>query len=394
MRDKVCRLVWDYPLGGQATYGLQPVFVNLSEQQARQGYEVHVVTTLSSAQPANEVVNGVTVHRVPAPFNLNALRMVRKLTHHDDSWVVHTHATCGFALFATKNLRRFPMVSHVHGTSRSHHIPLKVREGKVVVDYSSIPVNYHMFRERLLWSSADRILTVSQASADDVTETYGIKPRVTRVVYNGVDPNVFKPEPDGLLPSQLAPFEGKRIILYVGHFGVRKGLSYLIRAMKTISKEVPDVHLVCVGGVPKWLGGIDFAALLRQEAEVNGVADHVTLMGAVKHNELARFYNASELFVLPSYYETFSKVCVEAMACGRPVVATRSGGIPEVVEDGKTGSLTTYGSVPDLTSKILELLTDGAKSKQMGKTARERVLKYFTWEEVADRVSSVYKELD
>jgi len=390
----VCRLVWDYPKKGHATYGLQPVFVNLSEEQVRKGYEVHVVTTMGVDTPREEVVNGVHVHRLRAPYNLTAIRKINELTAGSSEWVVHSHATCGFLLFATKSFRRYPFVSHVHGTSRSHHTPFKFKEGGLVVDYSSLSVNYHMMRERLLWSSADRVLTVSKASSIDVTDVYRIKPQVVRVVYNGVDVELFKPDTNSPFPSQIENLKGKRLLLYVGHFGLRKGLFQMIQAMRVIKKEIPDSHLVCVGGQPKWLKGPDFWGILKHEAEAKGISQNVTLLDAVPNAELVNFYCNADIFVLPSYYETFSKVCVEAMACGKPVVASRSGGLPEVVEDGETGRLVPYGSVSQLTAAIIELLSDQRMARNMGAKARERVVRMFTWGAVADKVSAVYRELD
>ena len=388
----MCRLVWDYPRQGQATYGLQPVFVNLSEEQVRKGYEVHVISTQYPNSPKEEVVNGVYIHRLPTSYNINAIRKINELTAGSSDWVVHSHATCGFLLFMTKNFRRFPFVCHVHGTSRSHHTPFRFKEGEIVVDYSSLSVNYHMIRERVLWSSADRVLTVSEASSLDVTDVYKISPEIVRVVYNGVDTELFKPNANFQFPPQIKDLEGKRILLYVGHFGLRKGLFNLIRSMKFIRNEIPDVHLVCIGGVPAWLKGPDFWKILSQEAEHQGVSQNVTFLNAVPNPELVDFYRSADLFVLPSYYETFSKVCVEAMACGKPVVATRSGGLPEVIKDGETGRLIPYGSVPQLASTAIELLSDGQKSRDMGEKARDRVVRMFTWGAVADKVTEVYRE--
>jgi glycosyltransferase involved in cell wall biosynthesis len=390
--SKVCRLAWDYPYRGLSTFGLQPVFVGLSEAQVRQGYEVHVIS-LRGDEPSEEVVNGVHVHRVPAPFNVNSLRMVRKVVGGDPEWVVHAHATCGVALAATKYFRRFPLVCHVHGTSRSHHTPLKVKSGELSVDYDSLSVNYHMFRERIFWSSADRVLTVSGASRDDVTGFYRLPESKVRVVYNGVDADLFNPGVPPVLPDRIANLKGKRIILYAGHFGLRKGIFFLVRAMAMVKKEVPDAHLVCIGGAPKWLKGMDYLSILRKTADTAGVSDSVTFLDAVPNPDLVRYYACSEVFALPSYYETFSKVAVEAMACGKPVVATDAGGLREVVDQGRTGILVEFASPTKLASAIISLMQDRKMAKEMGRLGREKVEAMFTWHSVADRVKGVYDEL-
>jgi glycosyltransferase involved in cell wall biosynthesis len=393
MISRVCRLAWEYPVRGESTYGLQPVFVNLSEQQVRQGYEVHVVSARKGAQPEEEICNGVQIHRVPVPFNLHAMLLVRRLIGNGSEWVVHTHATCGLFMAPVKRIQGVRLVSHSHGTSRSHHVPIRLKAGSLVLDYSSLGITYDMLREKSLWRSADRVLTVSQTLLRDIRDSYGIPQSRLRVVYNGADINLFKPNGGASLPTSLRGLEGKKIILYVGHFGLRKGIFFLIRAMKLLKVEVPESHLVCVGGVPDWLGDDDYWGILRREIERNGVNEDVTLIDKVKNVDLPAYYRAASVFALPSYYETISKVTMEAMACGLPVVATNTGGIPELVDNGRTGLLVPYGSVNELASAIASMLQDESGSRRMGMEGRAKVEQDFTWEAVARRVKSVYDEL-
>jgi len=392
MISKVCRLAWEYPVRGLSTYGLQPVFVNLSEQQVKQGYEVHVVASRKGSQPSEETCNGVRVHRVSVPFNLNALRTVNGLVGDDSDWVVHTHATCGIFTVPMKMLHRIRLVSHSHGTSRSHHVPIRFKSGGLEVDYSTVGITYDTLREKSLWRTADRVLTVSKTLMNDIHDSYGVSEDRLRVVYNGADTQLFRPGNGSELPPLLRGLEGKKIVLYVGHFGLRKGIFFLIRAMKALRTEVPDSHLVCIGGVPEWLGGKDYWGLLQGEIESNGVGDCVTLLDKVRNVDLPAYYQAAKVFALPSYYETISKVTMEAMACGVPVIATNTGGIPEVVEDGTTGILVPYGSAGALASALSTLLRDDRLSKKMGAMGRAKVERVFTWEAVAQRVKSVYDE--
>jgi glycosyltransferase involved in cell wall biosynthesis len=391
---KVCRFVAEYPTAGESSYGLQPVFVNLSEEQARMGYEVHVIARRSQGQSSTEKVRGVEIHRVGNPFNATALDLSLRLTRGQRDWVLHPHATSGIFLNVTHKVLPTPLVCHSHGTSRSHDVPIMVGDGEVKVNNSRRGVGFHMVRERMLWSSADRLLVVSKAVMRDVTSFYGINPERIRVVYNGVDADRFSPGEGGPLPPQLAEMAGKRIILFVGHFGLRKGIFYVIRAMKSVRAEFRDAHLVCVGGTPAWLGKNDFKQVLKGEMQRNGVEDCVTLLDAVKNTELIEFYRHSEVFVLPTYYEAFPKVVVEAMSCGKPVVATRTGGIPELVDDGETGLLVPFGSPEAISEKLILLLEDGEMRAAMGRRGRERVERLFTWHAVAERTKSAYDELE
>ena len=393
MISKVCRFVAEYPTGGESSYGLQPVFVNLSEEQARMGYEVHVIARRSPGQPPREEVRGVQVHRVVNPYNVTALDLSLRLTRGERDWVLHPHATSGVFLNVTHRCFPTPLVCHSHGTSRSHDVPITSEEGEIRVSRPGQGIAFHMLRERMLWAGADRLLVVSRAVMRDVTDLYGIDPNRIRVVYNGVDTDAFSPNVNGPLPPQMAPLDGKRIILFVGHFGLRKGIFYVIRAMKRVRSEVPGAHLVCVGGTPAWLGRNDYLRVLKGEIERNEVGDSVTLLDAVKNSELNEFYRHSQVFVLPTYYEAFPKVVVEAMACGLPVVATRTGGIPELVADGETGFLVPFGSPETISNKLITLLKDERMRTAMGMRGRERVVSQFTWRAVADRIRSVYGEV-
>lgn len=390
---KVCRFVGEYPTAGESSYGLQPVFVNLSEEQVRMGYEVHVIARRSPGQSAHETVRGVEIHRVNGPYNISALDLSLRLTRGGPEWVLHPHATSGIFLSIISRRLRTRLVCHSHGTSRSHNVPISLSGGEIKVERSSLGIGFHVLRERMLWSRADRLLVVSNAVKHDVIESYGINPEKVRVVYNGVDADCFSPEASAPRPGQIAKLEGKKIILFVGHFGLRKGIFYLIRAMKHVRSEVPDAHLVCVGGTPAWLGRTNLEQMLRGEMRQNGVEGCVTLLDAVKNTELTGFYQNSEVFVLPTYYEAFPKVVIEAMACGKPVVATKTGGIPELVSDGETGMLVPFGSPEAISEKLISLLEDGELRAAMGRRGRERVERMFTWHAVAQRTKSAYDEL-
>ena len=393
MISKVCRLVAEYPTGGKSSYGLQPVFVNLSEEQARMGYEVHVIARRSPGQPPRETVNGVEVHRVSSPYNVTALDVSMRLTRGEKEWVLHPHATSGIFLNVTHRWIPTPLVCHSHGTSRSHDAPVSLEGGEIQFNRSGRGIAFHMLRERMLWSRADRLLVVSRAVKDDVTRFYGVDPTRVRVVYNGVDTDLFSPGEAGPLPAQAEGLEGKRVVLFVGHFGFRKGIFFAIRAMKQVTAEFPDAHLLCVGGTPAWMGKNEHRQTLMAEARRNGVEGCVTLLDAVRNDELVGFYRRSQVFLLPSYYEAFSKVVAEAMACGKPVVATRTGALPELVTEGGTGFLVPFGSPAAISGRLIQLLGDGGLRAAMGSRGRETIVSQFTWHRVAERTRDVYNEL-
>jgi 1,2-diacylglycerol 3-alpha-glucosyltransferase len=387
----VVRLVADYPVGGMASYGLQPVYYNLSRAQANEGHEVDVIARKSPNQPPLESFGGVTVHRVGAPFTVNAFLALRALMPERSDTVIHTHSTSGVFLAGMKQTTRAPIVSHVHGTTYSMATPAILQFGSLTYGYSSWGVTTSYLREKALWRAADRIAAVSTSVVSDLASRYGIGKEKVRLVYNGVDPSLFREssEPNG---GPFPSVSGK-VVLYVGHFGLRKGIPILLEAMKSIADKVKDSYLLCVGGIPPWLPQAGYMTYLNGLAERYGLKDRVHFHDRVSQNALPAIYSRASVFVLPSYYEAFPKVLIEAMACGVPVVATKPGGTVDSVEEGSNGFLVPYGDSKALADRVVALLQDGGLSRRMGANGKERVLREFTWEAVARRLDRVYDEV-
>jgi glycosyltransferase involved in cell wall biosynthesis len=387
---RICRLAWDYPAGGKSTYGLQPVIVNLSREQVRQGYEVHVIAPVQENSPREEEDGGVKIHRVEAPFSLSAYRKMGELMVGDPrEWVVHTHATSGFFLAPLKYLRAYRVFAQVHGTSKRRLVTNSGAKKGYELRNSLEPV-IRLAREKLAWSSADRVLSICNFVSGDLERYYGIKPSSIRTVYNGVDEKVFR-----LLERPEPPFAGlsdKKIVLYVGHFGVRKGVIHIIRAMKYVKEEVRDAHLLCIGGLPNWLRETGYWEWLLHEVESNGLSESVTMMDAVPNQALVNAYSCASVFVLPSYQEALPKVVLEAMSCSKPVVGTNQGGVPEMVENGKNGVLVKHGDVSNLARAVVSLLKDEKYARIMGRAGRARVEEMFTWTKVVERIRGAYIE--
>jgi glycosyltransferase involved in cell wall biosynthesis len=228
----------------------------------------------------------------------------------------------------------------------------------------------------------DRFLTVSRYSAAEVRS-----PKAkTRVIYGGVDPKRYAPEPAG-------PGDG---LLFVGRLTPHKGVDVLIRALP----EAAELTVVGSEGHDRELPERDYPDLLRSLA----VGRRVRFVGALDDAELANLYRRAVALVLPSvertYYgrtiavsELLGLVALEAMASGTPVIASRVGGLPEVVEDGKTGFLVAPGDVAALRQRIETLLADRALASRMGAQARDRVLARWTWAQCAQRCLAAYREL-
>ena len=323
-------------------------------------------------------------------MNSNAYLLLKRLCAETQS-VVHTHATTGVFMGYLRRTIRSPLVSQVHGTTFSAATPLELTFDHARLGYSSWGVTMSYIRERSLWSAADRVAAVSSSVKSDLISRYGIEGDRIRLVFNGVDVEVFRRVEEPNL--QGLDIKGRKIVLYVGHFGLRKGIIYLIKAMKSVVREVPDSALVCVGGVPPWMRNLPFWDYLKEEIRRDDLEGRVFLVDRIPNAKLPEYYSSASVFVLPSYYEAFPKVLIEAMACGTPVVTSKMGGTVDSVRDGENGYLVQYGRPEQIAEAIVRVLKDERLGRRMGEKGRKLVLQEFTWEKMAARMDSIYAEL-
>jgi phosphatidylinositol alpha-1,6-mannosyltransferase len=187
--------------------------------------------------------------------------------------------------------------------------------------------------------------------------------------------------------------EGDPIVLFVGHFGLRKGSHLLLKTVPAVLKSFPQALFILVGGTPSFLASGIYWNTLRDIVAQSGVSERVKFVGTVPYDEVVSYYRAADLFVLPTLYEGLPKVVLEAMACGLPVVTTRVSGNTDAVVDGETGVLVDPRSVEQLRDAMLSVLSDPGMMRRMSAKGRGRAEEMFTWERAAREVSQVYSEL-
>jgi glycosyltransferase involved in cell wall biosynthesis len=208
----------------------------------------------------------------------------------------------------------------------------------------------------------------------------------TRIVYGGADPVRFSPDPDAR----------RRGVLFVGRLTPHKGVDRLIEALHGNS----ELRVVGSEGHDPNPPERDYPNLLRRLAAQR----RVEFLGVVDDAELAALYRIAQVVALPSVEvtcygrkirvaELLGLAAIEAMASGTPVVASRLGGLPEVVEHGVTGFLVEPGNMGELRWRLAQVLSDRGLAKRLGRNARERFLETFTWEACADRCLAAYSEL-
>jgi glycosyltransferase involved in cell wall biosynthesis len=218
---------------------------------------------------------------------------------------------------------------------------------------------------------------VSERSKRDICEAFRIPPERVHVIYNGIDTEVFRPEPEVTRdPWQLITTASADQPL--------KGTQYLIPAFATLCQQFPALRLVFVGK-PK-PGGTTEKLIARL-----GVGDRISFLHGVSAEEFRRLYARSGLAVVPSEYEGFGFPAGEAMACGIPVVSTDGGALPEVV--GDAGRIVPARNPAALAQAIGDLLTDANACESLGRRGRQRILERFCWSRSAAALTALYHDV-
>ena len=235
--------------------------------------------------------------------------------------------------------------------------------------------------EKRCFDWTENITTPSQDLKKQLIRIFKIKPKKIKVIPNVLDTNHF-------VPTQNKT-HNKFNILHVGRFERAKGVETLIKAFIQLAKKYPEIHLTCIGN-PR---GSSFIKCKKYLIEGN-LIQNVSFIGFVSYDELPGYYSQSDLVVVPSeIYESFSYTVAQGMACGKPVIASDIGGIPETVNMGNAGILFEVGNVEELFEKIESLYLDVSKRKSIGKKAREHVVKNYSMEALGPKYIEYYQSI-
>jgi len=199
----------------------------------------------------------------------------------------------------------------------------------------------------------------------------------TSVVPSGVDTNVFTPQENLGEPID---------ILFVGRLQEIKGVEYLIRAMELVIKKIPDVKLYIIGKGP----GEDFYKNLTNEL---GLDNNVIFLGTIPFDKIVEFYQRCCIFCLPSLGDPFPQAILQAMSCGKPVISTNAGGVPEMIEDDKSGFLVPVCDYEALAEAISKLFVNPELQKKMGAYNRELCEEKYDWDIIIDQIENTYESV-
>jgi glycogen(starch) synthase len=388
---RILILSWEYPpivAGGLARH-----VHKLSEALVAQGIEVHVLTrgARDRAAPEAELRGGVHIHRVaeaPMPHDLDAFvawvegmnshmhaagRQLGKRLRFD---VVHGHdwLVAGAAASLAERLR-CPYLTTIHATEYGRH------QGWV----DKHPQSYIHGIETWMARRADHVITCSHYMRGHVGDVYGIDERRVTVIPNGIDPADLHPvaDLDELRARFAAPDE--RLVLLVGRLVYEKGFQLALDAMPQVIRRAGRVRFLVAGSGTH-------EAQLKQQARRLGLMRHGTFMGWIGDDVLHSLYRIADLCVVPSIYEPFGLVALEAMASGCPCIVADTGGLREVVPNADVGLRFRSRDPRSLGAMMRRVLTDDALRDSLVAEASAHVLR-FDWADVAGQTAAVYAAL-
>jgi glycosyltransferase involved in cell wall biosynthesis len=382
---KILVLTWEFPpriVGGIARHvaELYPEIVQL-------GHEIHLITVQFGAASVEEAVEGVWVHRVPVAESHNFFDWVGKmnvsmgeyggrLLSQDGSFdLIHAHDwLVGDAAIALKHRFKLPMIATIHATEHG-------RNNGIHTDIQ----RYVNQKERMLAHEAWQIIVCTQYMRREVSQTLHMPLDKLNIVYNGIraekkqlDPNFNARE----FRRQFAQ-DDEKIVYYVGRITHEKGIGNLLKASPTVLKALDQrVKIVIIGG-----GNVDH---LKWQATDLGIHAHCRFTGFMPDEELDKFQVIADCAVFPSLYEPFGIVALESFAARVPVVVSDAGGLPEVVQDGKTGVVALKNDPDSIALGILQILSNPDYAEQLVENAYKDLIQRFCWNRLAQQTAAIY----
>ncbi len=388
-------LSWEYPPVIEG--GLARHVRKLAQALVRQGVHVDVLTRGIGSESALERTaitdrDGVTVHRVREPgwprelerfvawveqMNRDMLAAGEVLAQEHSYELVHGHDwLVGHAAAGLADQLGIPYVTTIHATEHGRH------QGWV-----QDPLQSHIHSvERWMAKRADAVIVCSYYMRGHVADIFDIDERRVAVIPNGVDPSELQPTGDlGALRREFAE-QHEMLVLLVGRLVYEKGFQLALDALPGVIERVGNVRFLVAGS------GTHEGELKAQATRL-GLSEHGTFLGWIGDDVLHRLYGIADLCVVPSIYEPFGLVALEAMASGAPCIVADTGGLREVVPVGeRVGLRFNGGDAEHLGVMIERLLVDEALRDRLVTEASEYVLR-FDWEDVAYRTRGIYDEL-
>lgn len=406
---RVIILTPEYPpfmWGGVGTH-VQQLAVALSQR----GHDVHAFSSAPYRVP-DAVDRGVRIHFVSpgtvtrttvpsfdALYEVNnqcvtLLRQMFAATSHQPH-IIHLHGWYG--TWAARELKKqfgWPVVLTTHGVHRDHRIAGE--------EWSNQPELEEMVeKECLAVQTADRIIAVSHFMRTELREQYNLPDDRVEVIWNGLDPESFQVNESAvtdrsLIDMCLKRLKSEKLILFAGRVVVHKGVLGFLRAAAEMLSQRRDAFFVIAGEIPLPSYGKLITCLVTNDELLK---NHVIITGKLSRSSLAILYKEASLVVIPSLYEPFGYVALEAMAHRKSIVASDVGGLPEIVEHNRTGILVPVDKSSDgyvdinsaaLSDAMIRIWDDPVLARRLGENGYTKLITTFTAKHMAENVERLY----
>lgn len=394
-------------LGGKETGGMNVYVRELSREMGRKGWQVDVFTRSQNPHISRIVSlgrNARVIHlpagpETPVPkteilrFLPDFIKSLEEFTLQDKiSYnLIHSHYwLSGWVGERLKEKWSLPLLHMFHTLGFLKEATKKNRKEKESEERLSI--------EKEIMKKADCLITSTPWEKEQIISLNNIDPCKIKVIPCGVDLRLFKPIPMRKAKRFLGLSAEKEFILFVGRIDAIKGIDVLIKAfdyiMKRHLRRTKNLGLIIIGGE------VDVAIReenqewqrLKKLVENLGLQERIAFWGPQRQDLLPYFYSAAQALILPSHYESFGMVALEAMACGTTVIASDVGGLPFTIKDGENGFLIPEGNYMVLAEKILEVVENQDLRKKIKQKALRKVKK-FAWPIITQKVLTLYDSL-
>jgi len=364
-------------------YFANPDFVRLSLELAQKKHHISVATSIRNvdryAQKERvkifEIQPFITLYSIPHSLSFQFSK-IYEIVQKEDIKIIHAlndHSTNTAVAALVSKLTDVPLVYTIQGPG--------TRTGHPVVD--TVVTCYDWTIERLIVRQAKRVVSLSKRLIPRITQ-WGAKESNISVIPSGVDYHHFDSERTGV-KSKAASLRNelhidKNIVIgYLGRLSPVKGLIYLIRAVKQVQTKYPNIVLLIVGD-----------GALRKDLEMMAEDLGIKAIFAGWQTDTTPYYSIMDIFVLPSFFEGLPNVILEAMAMGKPIVATNIGGNPDLVVHGQNGFLVSPGNVESLADAIETLILNADLRVKMGCESSDMIRERFDWNVIAPHIEKVY----
>ncbi|MFQ5614021.1 MAG: glycosyltransferase [Anaerolineae bacterium] len=394
-------------LGGKETGGMNVYVRELTREFSRRGVAVDVFTRSQDPEipHTGSLIgpNGRVFHIVAGPerpYDKNEIfnhlpqfvRGVREVAATEGVRYDILHSHYWLSGLVARDLRRawgIPIVQMFH--------TLAEMKNRVAQTPEEMESRRRHDCEGEIMHFADRLVAATPIEKGQMAGLYGADPAKISIVPPGVDLERFRPRPRAEARTKIGTPPDHQMILFAGRIQPLKGIDTLIQAMALVMERRPELHhhicLCIIGGDPDLDSTYEHSELKRLHSlkESLGIGDLVTFLGAKDQDTLVHYYTAASVVVVPSHYESFGMVALEAMACGTPVIASDVGGLSYNVKDGFNGYLVPNGNPVALADKIALLLEHRSLRDELGQQAH-RWAERFSWVNIADEILEVYHQ--